>query len=59
MMRVKSLHIIMHFSKYKYTDSPVDFKNSPDIAQSVIENVMWSIDVLDMYINDVGNISLS
>jgi hypothetical protein len=34
-------------------------KCSPDIAQSVIENVLVGIDVADVYIDDVGAFSSS
>ena len=49
--------IITPFGKYKYTRLPMGLKCSPDIAQSVIKNVLLSIDAADVYIYDVGAFS--
>ena len=51
--------IITLFRKYKYTCLPMGLKCSPDIAQSVMENVLSGIDVTDLYINNVGAFSSS
>ncbi len=51
--------IITPFRKYKYTRLPMGLKCSPDIAQSVMENVFSGINSADVYIDDVGAFSLS
>jgi hypothetical protein len=51
--------IITPFGKYKYTHLPMGLKFSPEIAHSVMENVLLGIDVADVYINDVGAFSSS
>ena len=51
--------IITPFRKYKYTRLAMGLKCSPDICQSVMENVLMGIDAADVYINDVGSFSSS
>ena len=46
--------IITPLGKYKYTLLPMGLKCSPDIAQSVMENVLLGIDAANIYIDDVG-----
>ena len=40
--------ILMPFGKYKYTQLPMGFKCSPDIAQSKMESVLSGIDDADV-----------
>ena len=49
--------IITPFGKCKYTCLPMGLKFSPDIAQSVMENVVAGIDEADVYIDYVGAFS--
>ena len=49
--------IITPFGKCKYTCLPMGLKCSPDIAQSVMENVVAGIDEADVYIDYVGAFS--
>ena len=51
--------IITPFGKYNYTWLPMGLKRSPDIAQSVMENVIASIPDINVYIEDVGAFSTS
>ena len=46
--------IITPFRKYRYNRLPMGIKQSPDIAQEVMEDVIRDIDEADVYIDDVG-----
>ena len=49
--------IVTPFGKYKYLRLPMGLKCSPDIAQSVMENVLCGIKDIECYIDDNGVLS--
>jgi hypothetical protein len=56
-----SIHLAKHaFSaplKYKYSRIWMGLKCSPDIAQAIMEYVLFSIEDVDVYIDDIGAFS--
>ena len=45
--------IITPFGKYQYNRMAMGLKPAPDVAQSIIENILQDLDV-DVYIDDIG-----
>ena len=44
----------MPFSKFKYNCLPMGVKQSPDISQEIMEDILRDIEEVDVYINDVS-----
>jgi transposase InsO family protein len=42
------------FGKYRYTRLPMGIKQSPDVAQAILENLLRDIEECDVYIDDIG-----
>lgn len=45
--------IVTPFGKYKYNRLPMGLKISPDVAQSIMEDILKDLDI-EIYIDDVG-----
>ena len=50
--------IVIPFGKYKYWHLPMGLKISPDVAQSIMEQILHDLDV-EVYIDDIGIFSNS
>ena len=42
------------FGNYKYNRLPMGIKQSPDVAQSIMEDLFRALDEVDVYIDDIG-----
>lgn len=52
-MKAKDLcTIVTPFGKYRYRHLPMGLKNSPDVAQSIMEEILGDLDV-EVYIDDI------
>jgi hypothetical protein len=47
------------FGKYPYNRLPMGVKQSPDVAQKIMEHLLQDLDKADVYIDDVGIVSNS
>jgi hypothetical protein len=47
------------FGNYRYNRLPMGIKQSPDVAQEIMESLFRDLDEVDVYINDVGCFSNS
>ena len=45
--------IITHFGKYRYCRLPMGLKISPDVGQSIMEDILGDLDV-EVYIDDIA-----
>ena len=46
--------IVTPFGKYKYNRLPMGVKQSPDVAQAIMEQVLQDIEELEVYLDDIG-----
>ncbi|KAL7468207.1 hypothetical protein ACHAXS_008433 [Conticribra weissflogii] len=46
--------IITPFGKYKYKHLPMGLKCSPDFVHQIMEQVLCSLDNIDVYLDDIG-----
>ena len=46
--------IVTPFGNYKYLHLPIGIKQSPDIAQEIMEDTLRDIDGIEVYIDDIG-----
>jgi hypothetical protein len=42
------------FGNYRYNRLPMGIKQSPDIAQQIMEDLFWSLADTEVYIDDIG-----
>ena len=46
--------IVTPFSNYQYNRLPMGVKQSPDVAQEIMESLLCTIDKINVYIDNVG-----
>jgi len=46
--------IVTPFGKYKYLRLPMGIKQSPDVAQEIMEDVLQGLDDVEVYIDNIG-----
>jgi hypothetical protein len=49
--------IVTPYGKFKYRRLPMGIKQSPDVAQEIMEDIFRDMDETDIYIDDVGTFS--
>jgi hypothetical protein len=49
--------IVTPYGKYKYRRLPMGIKQSPDVAQEIMEDIFRDMDETDVFIDDVGTFS--
>ena len=42
--------IVTPFSKFKYNRLPMGVKQSPDVSQEIMEDLLWDIEEVEIYI---------
>ena len=44
----------MPFGKFRYNRLPMGVKQSPDISQEIMKEILWDIEEVNVYIDDVS-----